>query len=254
MSLPSEFSSLKRPRVSASPIAGALMSLAGIPLVCCLALFTLFMVNILMDTQIKTQRLSSEGAATRGIVTGLKITSAEDSPSYLLDYRFTAPKNGETTTFENRAFISQALYRKLEMGGAVDIVYARSDPSISSAQVELQPVPFWATVLMIVIPFSILAIGVGVVVSGLVAVRRFLKIRSGGQLVQGAMIDKWEGRDGEGGICYYVAYAFRDPTGKVFSSAEQSGMAYNKLNIGDSVDIRYLPENPKISKLENFYV
>jgi len=252
--LPPDFANLKRPKVSGSPVASALALLVGIPMVCCLVLFLLFFAKTLFESQIRTQRLNNEGVVVRGVVTDLKISSPEDSPSYNVSYRFTAPRDGEMITFEDQAPISQELYRRLELGGGVDITYARSDPTISSVEAELQPIPFLAAALMVVIPLSILAIGAWFVVRSLLALKRFIRIRSDGQATKGMIIEEWEGRDQEGSTCYYVAYAFRDRTGEVFSNAEQSSMAYHKLKVGDTVNIRYLPDNPKIAKLADYHL
>jgi len=80
-------------------------------------------------------------------------------------------------------------------------------------------------------------------------------LRARGQLTRGIVFDRWE-ESGSDNSSYYVAYAYRVPGlgRQVFTNAEQSGMAYRKFNVGDTVDIRYLPDNPKISKLAGFYL
>jgi hypothetical protein len=39
---------------------------------------------------------------------------------------------------------------------------------------------------------------------------------------------------------------------QIFTNAEQSSDAYQKLKIGDTVSVRYLPADPKIVKLTGF--
>ena len=91
---------------------------------------------------------------------------------------------------------------------------------------------------------------------GFQPIGRFLRLRSKGLFAQAVIFDRWEKIDSEG-ITYYVAYAFKvssPETGKkIISNAQQSIQAYKKLKIGEKVRVRFLPDNPQICQMTDFY-
>jgi len=94
----------------------------------------------------------------------------------------------------------------------------------------------------------ILAGSGGFFAKGLRDWRKEQTLTSQGQLVQGVLFDRWvkygkSRRD-------YVAYYFEPPGQAGVIRTEINSNAYRKLRIGDSVQVRYMPEEPQICRLE----
>lgn len=67
-----------------------------------------------------------------------------------------------------------------------------------------------------------------------------------GITIKGVIIDRWVESEGEGG-CYFVGYQFSYMDSIFAGKQRAASYPYNKLQIGDSVEIRFLPRNPLIS-------
>jgi len=135
----------------------------------------------------------------------------------------------------------------------VDVIYVKSDPKISAIKADWGLPDLWALAFVFTIEFMGLAFGIWMLKIGVTAGSNFLNLRSKGEETQATIFDAWEENSSDS-VSYYVAYAYQVPQfGKqIFTKAEQSMQAYKKLNIGDKVPLRYLPDDPQIAKLTGF--
>jgi hypothetical protein len=82
--------------------------------------------------------------------------------------------------------------------------------------------------------------------------QRVQALKSRGQLTQGVIFDRW--LRGSRGLSQCVAYCFDLPWGSPEGSrvirAEINGQVYRAFQIGDSILIRYLPDEPQVCRVE----
>jgi hypothetical protein len=82
--------------------------------------------------------------------------------------------------------------------------------------------------------------------------QRIRALESRGQLTQGVIFDRW--LRGSRGLSECVAYYFDLPWGSRDGSriirAEINGKVYRAFQIGDSISIRYLPDQPQVCRVE----
>jgi hypothetical protein len=82
---------------------------------------------------------------------------------------------------------------------------------------------------------------------------RLQALKTRGQLAQGVIFDRWtiQGK----GKTYCVAYYFELPWGSLDGSrvirAEVNKRVYHAFQIGDAIPIRYLPDKPKVCRVES---
>ena len=252
--LPPELASLKRPKIKVGTSMGGIsILLFAVPWTLCILLgFFIFGYHFLNEF-ITYTRLNSEGITVQGTVINMVVDDSDDSTVYNVSYRFTAPVDGNRATFENIDSISESVYKKLKTGGSVDVIYVKSEPKTSAIKEDWGLPDLWALAFVSILGFMGLAVGLWMLKIGFTAGSNYLNLRSKGEETQATIFDAWEER-GSDNSSYYVAYAYQVPKfGKqIFTNAEQSMQAYRKLNIGDRVPLRYLPDNPKIAKLVGF--
>jgi hypothetical protein len=252
--LPSEFAGLERPKASNSSMSGLFTLLFAIPWTLCILLsFFIFGAHFLNEV-ITYIRLSNESMTAQGTVMRMVVDNSGDSTTYNVSYRFIALVNGEHATLENTDSISESVYNKLKIGGNVDVIYVKSDPKTSAIKADWSLPDLWALAFVSILEFIGLAFGLWMLKIGITAASNYLNLRSKGEETQAIVFDCWE-ESGSDSSSYYIAYAYQVPGfGKqVFTNAEQSMQAYRKLNIGDTISLRYLPDNPKIAKLTGFH-
>lgn len=75
-------------------------------------------------------------------------------------------------------------------------------------------------------------------------------LRWRGQLIPGTLFDRWTDTDSDGDRLYCVAYRFTPPSGPQMTKAEYNRAAYDAFASGASISVRYLPNKPRVSRLE----
>ena len=86
-----------------------------------------------------TSQLLAHGVHAQGTVHALTVIRGRGGPGYRVDYGFTdlAPPNPIEAVQSRRAFVSEAQFRSLFVGGAVDIVFLPLRPDISVLEINL---------------------------------------------------------------------------------------------------------------------
>jgi len=185
---------------------------------------------------------------------GLKRPKSTNMSSLNSVFTFSVPANGDRITIEDKDSVSESVYSKLETGGSVEVIYAKSEPETSAVRLNWDPPDFWGSLFVFTFEFIGLAFGSWMLSTGIKAGKNNLNLHSKGRETAAIVFDRWE-ESGSETSTYYVAYAYQVPGyGKqIFTNAEQSSQAHQKLKAGDRVSVRYLPENPKIVKLTEFH-
>lgn len=94
--------------------------------------------------------------------------------------------------------------------------------------------------------------GIYLLLGGVKARLLSLELDAKGRLTEAIVFDRWK-EPGADHDKYYVAYAYRIPffhsEAPMITNAEQSYAAYNRLNVGDTVTVRYLKNKTGVSKM-----
>jgi hypothetical protein len=94
-------------------------------------------------------------------------------------------------------------------------------------------------------------IGLSILVAGTLLLKNYLRARRldhFGQMTQGTIVNLWiEERSSEEPNAHYIAYEFGDGLRVMQKVNEQ---IFQTVQVGVSVPVRYLPENPRCSRME----
>jgi hypothetical protein len=105
----------------------------------------------------------------------------------------------------------------------------------------------------VVIPLLIVSTQVWMLVKGVRDWQKVKALEARGQLVQGVLLDRWRGLTR--GSQYCVAYYFELPWGSLGGGplvrAENNKEAHRAYRVGDAVQVRYLPDNPQVCRVES---
>jgi hypothetical protein len=195
--------------------------------------------------------LKDTGVTTEAVVLKRIFKRGSRTTPYLITYQYTAPvPQGRSQQFTKATPVDLSTYESLSVGAHIPILYAATDPAVSRPQSEFEP-PFsslgWAG-----LPLLFVLVGLGLALWGGRELNQVLALDGRGQMIRGVVFDRWVAYPYRRPPC--VAYYFDllgQPNGRTrVVRAEYNRTAYNTYQVGDSVPIRYLPDNPKICRLE----
>lgn len=247
-----------RPAQQSTPTTGAMS--AG--LVLFLVLFTIGLgmliggaVWFLREWDKHTQ-LQASSAGARAVVTDWHVkTYSESDKTYYITYRFEARlPNGELKQFTKKEAVDDETYNALERGKRVSVIYATSDPSISALASNYRDPQRRFTLPLTLVGFGLLlslVLGVAVVAVNK-GWRQALELDMKGRFAQGTIINRWTVSD-DGDHIYYVAYQFEvqqhNGDSQQFAATQfVERKEYERLGIGSKVQVRFLPQDPNISR------
>ena len=248
--LPPEYSRLPRPKPSGPREAMGCMLLFSLFWTLFSAIFVVVGTGLFINEQVRYNRLLQEGVTVKGTVTDLEIDDSGDSTSYYVHYQFTASINGDPTQVKARASVSSSLYDDLETSQKIDVLYASSDPNISTLKAEFGSPDLILPLVFVGMGGLFVLIGLGMMYGSVKAMIELNQLRSQGRQVQGIIFDRWQDKDSEGDSTYFVAYAFKvGPAQQIVTAAEQNSRLHKKYRISDSVTVRYVPSKPTICQV-----
>ncbi len=91
-------------------------------------------------------------------------------------------------------------------------------------------------------------IGLGMLYGGLKAQGHLQELRSQGRQARAFIFDRWQDKDSDGDPTYFVAFAFTVGQ-QIITHAEQNSKLFQKYRIGDTVTVRYIPNQPTICQV-----
>jgi hypothetical protein len=191
--------------------------------------------------QIREVRLlQTEGLVVTARVTDKDISEGEDSDTYYVSYSFSGVAHDQRLDINRRDSVPQSFYDRVEYGGKIDIVYARSDPRV------IRILALYTPGKVAYGPLIILG-GLGMVVLLLMLAfygqyRKAVRLDNEGVPANVMVLDSFKHEDSDS-VSYYVAYELPG-AGPVRHSVAKN--VYEQLVIGDTVKIVYLPDMPKV--------
>lgn len=221
--------------------------------------FLIFMLNMLAKMVIHDvwayYRLHREGVLIQATITDLQNYRDDDSTSYYVYYHFTGQINGDPTRFEGKDGVSSLLYQSLEVGQKIGVRYLASDPATNVIQAEFaMPSSILPAILIAGVSILFILIGVVAVYQGVRTLLDVKRLEVEGCATQAIIFDRWEGKDSEGDLAYFVAYAFKPASAqgqpRVITQAHQNSALHKNYRIGDAITVRYLPDKPSVCQVQ----
>ncbi len=190
--------------------------------------------------------LEGEGVVVAATVAARSISENDDGDeTYYVTYTFNAQAaNGESLPVKRKESVPYALFARVEDGGRIEVIYARSDPTVARMMANYTPGKV-----------SYLPIFVGGIMGlvGLLLATGFYRyyqnaarLDAEGFPISVTILDLFETWDSDS-TTYYIAYIL--PDGQKIRHTVRSAV-YQRLHVGDSIRIVYLPDNPKIFRPE----
>lgn len=255
--LPSEYTGLARPKVSSSISAASFfMVVFGL----FWTLFSLVFVVAAAALVIREQQvftlLSSEGQPAQGVVTDRQVDDSDDSTTYTIFYRYSAPVQGTPRVFEQEQSVPYELYAALRVGEVVPVIFAATQPNVARLKADFHAPELLGPLLMGLIGLLFVVIGLFMLAGAIVSLQDYFRLRRSGLETSAVVFERWEDRDSDGDVQCQVAYAFRAPlpdgTLGLLTHAETHRQAYLATQTGSTITVRYLPEDPSTSQIVRF--
>lgn len=172
-------------------------------------------------------------------------TDSEDDDVYYLTYAFESDVPGASPQkMTRREAVSWEVYQSFERGQSIEIIFARSDPSISRIASEYHPGILDLGPGLVFIP-----IGIGDLVFGWIFYRRLRNARrldEDGIVTSVKVLDRYEDSSGDS-TTHYIALQL--PTGQPLRTSV-NGKIYERAEIGSWVNVRYLSDDARVFRVE----
>ena len=230
----------------ALPISSPIGRAERIRLVWAIALlFSLLSLSLGGSMQFRAIRaawlLEREGVIVAATVVDRAATEDSDGyQTYSVTYAFDVQTTGGgMRTISRKEHVPYGVFVQVEEGGRIDAIYARSDPEVVQLVANYSPGP--STYLPGIIGGTIAVLGFLIAWAAYRRYRTALRLDAEGYPASVTVFDLFESPGSEG--IYYVAYTL--PDGQKVCHTVNAAM-YQRLDIGRTIRIVYLPGNPQI--------
>ncbi len=246
--LPPEFRRLNRPKVSPSLESSGCSLVFGLFWTLFSAIFVVVGLGFYISGLQEYNRLTREGIPAPATITELEIDDSGDSTSYYAYYQYRARVQGDLARFEDHDSVSGSFYRSLQVGQQVEILYAKSDPALTAIKAEFEPPSLLFSLIFSGMGGLFVLIGLALMYGALKAQAQLRALRDRGRQAQAFVFDCWKDKDSDGDDTYFIAFAFRVDF-QTITRAEQNKALYEKYQVGDSLTVRYLPDDPFVCQV-----
>lgn len=193
-------------------------------------------------------RLFNRGVLTMATVTAVVVQRGDDGPSYRLCYAYqplTAPGASGGQRLEQCEEIEWTVGQVPGVGTQIPLRYASDDPQIASLVANFSP-PFELSLEYLrIFALILLLLGCLTVFPSLPLLRQSAQLAQEGRIAHGEIVDC--GVTCVGVKAYYVAYAF---PGSPIICQQIDPQRFRTAKIGDLVKVRFMPTNPRLSRIE----
>lgn len=195
--------------------------------------------------------LRTTGVTTEAVVVSRRIRGDSDGNTYYIAYHYWVPlPKGDRTQLTHEESVDEDTYQNLPPESRVFVRYSATDPEV--VRLEGQSKTFEAILLTCFMLFGGLFVFIGgwFVYSSWQEIHKARVLARYGEMTSARLIDRWTETDSDGDKEYCVAFRFAMPGQPEFMAAEYNRNAYNTLQVGDLVQVRYVPGKPDICRLE----
>lgn len=190
--------------------------------------------------------LVDEGREIEAVVVDRSISRDDDGDeTFYVWYQFETVDRDPRETIKRRETVSESLYQQSAPGAIVDVIYVPSRPQTARLVAQYRPgqVRYLPLVMGSIFSASLLL--------GTLYFRRqhewALLLDAEGVMVEASLLDKYIARHKQS-TTHYVAYEV--PGGGPIRHGV-SRQTFERLQVGQMVLVRYLPEHPNIFRLES---
>jgi hypothetical protein len=194
--------------------------------------------------------LRTSGVTTEAVVISRRIDEDSEGDTYYVTYRYRVPIKGDQMQLTHEESVDHDTYQELSPESRVLVRYSATNPEV--VRLEGRSRTFEAILLTCFMLFGglFVLIGVWFVYSSWRKVNRASLLARRGELTTGRVTDCWIETDSDGDKEYCVAFRFVEPGQSEITTAEYNRKAYSTLQVGDSVQVRYVPGKTDICCLK----
>jgi hypothetical protein len=193
-------------------------------------------------------RLFQRGALATATVTTVVLQRADDGPSYRLCYAYqpdSASAVGTRPRIEHCEEIEWTVGQVPGVGASVSVRYVSDAPQIVSLVASASPPAELLLEYLRVFALILVVLGFLTIFPALPLLRQSAHLVREGRISHGEIVDCGVSRVGK--KSYYIAYAF---PGSPVMCQEVDARRFRDAKIGDLVKVRFLPANPRFSRIE----
>jgi hypothetical protein len=196
------------------------------------------------------QKTGSRQPASRPLAPGLELPSASSRPALPPDLQWKRPYRVPWALTRRNAGLSMAYGLGLILTLPFVLYWVGGFAAIDRS--DLSPFGCIFMLPFVVIPLLIVSSQAWMLVKGVQDWQKVKALEERGQLIQGVLLDRWSGlgRGSQYCLAYYFELPWGSPSGGPLIRAEVNQAAHRAYRVGDEVQVRYLPENPKVCRLE----
>ncbi len=188
----------------------------------------------------EVQLLKNEGVVAVANIADQRISENDDSETYYVTFAFTAGADDQRVEVQREVSVPESFYDRVEYGSKIEVVYARSDPHIVRIRALYTPgkIKYWWLIFLggaggLCLLFAWIVLGI---------YRNANRLDEEGMSTTTVLLDCFEHSDSDN-TAYYLVYDLPG-VGPIRHIVEKR--VYNRLTIGDTFSLVYLPDNPKI--------
>lgn len=213
-------------------------------------LFVFIPIAIFVTEWQTANLLRDTGVTTEAVVISRRIKEDSDGDSYYVTYGYRVPIKGDQMQLTHEESVSVDLYQELVPESRVTVRYSNTNPDI--VRLEGRSRVFETVLLTGFGLFGVLFVLVGgwLVRSSWRELHQARLLARHGQLAIGQVTERWIETDSDGDKEYCVAFRFAEPGRPEITTAEYNRKAYDALQVGDAVQVRYVPGQPEICCLD----
>ncbi|MDH3675252.1 MAG: DUF3592 domain-containing protein [Anaerolineae bacterium] len=214
-------------------------------------MFVIIPIGILMTAWQTANLLRTTGVTTEAIVIDRRINEDSDGDTYYVTYEYGVRlPMGDQTRLTHEESVNHDTYQDLPPESRVSVRYSATNPEV--VRLEGQSKTFQVILLSCMMLFGGLFVSIGVwfVYSSWREIHKARVLARHGEMTSGSLIDRWTETDSDGDREYCVAFRFAVPGELEITTAEYNRKAYNTLQVGDLVQVRYVPDQPQTCCLE----
>jgi hypothetical protein len=194
--------------------------------------------------------LRTTGVTTEAVVISRRIDEDSEGDTYYVRYQYRVPIKGDQTRLTHEESVSHDTYQELSPESRVLVRYSATNPEVVRLKGQTKTLEAILLTCFMLFGGLFVLIGVWLVYSSWQRIHTARLLARRGEVVTGRVTDCWIETDSDGDKEYCVAFRFAEPGQPEITTAEYNRKAYNTLQVDDSVQVRYVPGNPDICRLE----
>ncbi len=193
-------------------------------------------------------QLANRGVMTTGTVQDVVLHPTDNGPSYQLCYAYLPPARSAASSpqrFEHCEEIEWTAGQLPVVGTGVALLYVDDAPQVAHLFQNVTPPAELLLEYLRAFALILLLLGCLTVIPSLPLLRQSAHLVQEGRIAAGKIVGR--GVTYAGAKAYYVAYAF---PGSPITRQWVDPQRFHNAQIGDSVKVRFLPTNPRLSHIE----